>query len=295
MSNKLFSGIMPALITPIDGKGHLKEACAVDIMQRLLAQGVDGFYANGATGEGLFLSEQTRRENAQAAVEVCRGRAKVINHVGAVDALEALRLARHSGEIGCDAISSLIPNYIRKYTVDQILDYYRQLHLESGLPVLVYCTNLVGSDPYEFMRRAMEVEGVIGCKYTLSDYYSMQRVTWLKGGDVNVINGPDEMLICGLTMGADGGIGSTYNLMPERFLRLFKAFREGRFEDARREQAGINRVISVLLAHDCIPAIKQTFTYLGYPAGNIAYPGKVFDGEEARALIDELKEAGLEL
>ena len=295
MNNKLFKGIMPALITPIDEKGRLNADCAEAIMRRLLGAGVDGFYANGATGEGLFLSEQTRMDNAELAVSLCRGKAKLINHVGAVDSMAAMRLARHAGEIGCDAISSLVPNYIRSYTTEQLLDYYRRLHLESGLPVLVYCTNLVGSNPYEFMKRVMEIDGVIGCKYTMFDFYSMQRITQLNGGDINVINGPDEMLICGLTMGADGGIGSTYNLMPKRFLKLFSAFREGRFEEARAVQADINRVISVLLAHDCLPAIKEAFRLMGYDAGTIAYPGKVFTEEESAVLARELTEAGYEL
>ena len=96
--NKLFQGIMPALITPFDAQGRFKTASAEAIMKRELDQGVQGFYVNGATGEGLFLSEQTRRESAECAVETCKGRGKVIVHVGAVDAQQALRLARHAGE-----------------------------------------------------------------------------------------------------------------------------------------------------------------------------------------------------
>ncbi|MBQ3762026.1 MAG: dihydrodipicolinate synthase family protein [Clostridia bacterium] len=293
--NKLFRGIMPAMITPIDREGKLKTASLEAILKKELDAGVDGFYVNGATGEGLFLSEETRREAIECAVSLCKGKVKIINHVGAVDTQQALRLSRHAGEIGCDAVSSLVPNYINKYTTDQILDYYRRLHEESGLPVLVYCTNLVGSQPFEFMERAIQTPGLIGCKYTMSDYYSMHRITQLNGGDVNVINGPDEMLICGLTMGADGGIGSTYNLMPERFLKLYRAFTEGRYDEARRVQFDINRVITVLLSHGCIAAIKECFTYMGIDAGCVAYPGKVFDAEEKKALICELKQAGLEI
>ncbi|MBQ9409533.1 MAG: dihydrodipicolinate synthase family protein [Clostridia bacterium] len=293
--NKRFKGIMPAMITPINSDGSLKKDSAEKIIVRELGSGVNGFYVNGATGEGLFLSEQTRREMIETAMEQCRGKVAVINHVGAVDTQQALRLARHSGQIGCDAISSLVPNYVTTYTTEQILDYYKRLSDVSGLPVLVYCTSLVGSAPYEFMQRAIEVDGVIGCKFTLSDYYSMHRIVELNGGDINVINGPDEMLICGLTMGADGGIGSTYNLMPERFLNLYKAFNEGRYDEARRIQFGINRVIAVLLKFGCIAAIKQVFTCMGIDAGSVAYPGKVFDREETERLLSELKQAGFAL
>ena len=293
--NKLFKGIMPAMITPIDAAGRLKTQSAEKIFRRELDAGVNGFYVNGATGEGLFLSEATRREMIETAVSVCAGKVSVINHVGAVDTQQALRLAKHSSEVGCDAISSLVPNYVASYTTDQILDYYRRLHGESGLPVLVYCTSLVGSAPFDFMKRAIEVDGVIGCKFTMFDYYSMHRITELNGGDINVINGPDEMLVCGLTMGADGGIGSTYNLMPERFLSLYKAFAEGRFDEARQIQFGINKIICVLLAHSCVAAIKEVFNRMGLDAGSVAYPGKVFDRAESDVLLKELRENGLEI
>lgn len=292
MQNKRFSGIMPALITAFDGEGNLKAESAKRIISRQLAWGVEGFYINGGTGEGLFLSEQTRREHAELAVELCRGKAAVINHVGAVDAISAIRLARHAGEIGCDAISSLVPNYIASYSEDQVLDYYKRLADASGLPVLVYCTGLLKSDPVSFIEKAMQVEGIIGTKYTMFNYYNMQRITELNGGDINVINGPDEMLLLGLTMGADGGIGSTYNLMAPWFMKLYEAFLAGDAKTAKEWQVRINRVITVILKHECIPAIKQAYNVMGYDAGNVAYPGKVFTAEQSAAFEREMIEAG---
>ena len=295
MSNKLFTGIMPAMITPFDENGDLKEQSARRIMQRELNSGIKGFYVNGATGEGLFLSEATRRKMAETAVDVCRGRGVVINHVGAVDALSAVRLAKHAGEIGCDAISSLVPNYVTSYTTEQILDYYKRISDAASLPVLVYCTGLVGGNPYDFMEKAIQLDGVIGCKYTMFDYYSMKRITDLNGGDINVINGPDEMLICGLTMGADGGIGSTYNLMYDWFVELYDTFRAGNVARAQEMQAKINPVITVLLKHGCIPAIKEAYNLMGYDAGSVAYPGKVFTAEQSAQLAKDLAETGFPL
>ncbi len=37
-----------------------------------------------------------------------------------------------------------------------------------------------------------------------------------------VFNGPDEQLISGLVMGADGGIGGTYAVMPELYLKIYE-------------------------------------------------------------------------
>ena len=295
MSNKIFSGIMPAFITPVDKDSHLKAECARNIMRWELKSGVNGFYVNGATGEGLLLSEGVRRELAEISVEECKGKAVVINHVGAVDTQQAIRLAKHAGEIGCDAVSSLLPNYVTMYTDDQILDYYKRLNDASGLPVLVYCKGLTGNKPYEFMQKAIATEGIIGCKYTIFDYYTMRRILELNGGDINVINGPDEMLVLGLTMGADGGIGSTYNVMPDKFLKLYKAFRAGDYETARNTQFEINHIITILLNHGCIESCKEVLNIMGLDAGSVVYPGKVFDKEETAVLKKELIEAGLNL
>lgn len=295
MKNKLFSGIMPAFITPFDEEGALKRDAARQLMERELQQGVQGFYINGATGEGLFLPEETRRDMAELAVDVCCGRGAVINQVGAVDPASAVRLARHAGQIGCDAISSMVPNYVATYTDEQVLDYYKRLSDASSLPVLVYCTGLLKSDPVRFMEKAMAVDGIIGLKYTMFNYYNMQRITELNGGNINVINGPDEMLVLGLLMGADGGIGSTYNLMPEWFVELYTAFRAGDINRARDVQIRINKVIAVLLEYGCIPAIKEAFSIMGYDAGHVAYPGKTFSEAEQAAFKRDMQMAGFAL
>ena len=293
--NKLFKGIMPAFITPINEDGTLRGGVARELLNWEISMGVQGFYINGATGEGLFLGENVRRELAEIALDTCKGRVKIINHVGAVDTMAALRLARHAGEIGCDAVSSLVPNYLTTYPTNRVLDYYKRISDAAGLPVLVYCKGNVGTTPYEFMEKVMGVEGLIGCKYTMFDYYSMHRIAELNGGDINVINGPDEMLICGLMMGADGGIGSTYNLMGDWFVELYNLFNAGDFEGARQMQFKINRVIAVILKYDCIPAIKAALTLKGFDVGSVAYPGKVFDEAEYEAFAREMREAGYEL
>lgn len=295
MKNKLFSGVMPALITPFDDNGALMEAAARSIIEHELKMGVNGFYVNGATGEGLYLPEKTRMQLAETAVDMCRDKGVIINHVGAIDPAAALRLAKHAGEIGCDAISSLVPNYVNTFTTDQVLDYYKRISDASGLPVLVYCTGLLKDSPFEFMEKAIKTGNVIGLKYTMPNYYNLHRITQLNGGDINVINGPDETLVCGLTMGADGGIGSTYNLMGDWYVELYNAFRAGDFQKARETQFRINKVITVLLKHDCIAAIKECMNIMGFDAGCVAYPGKRFSAEQRAALAVDMNAAGFRI
>ena len=110
----------------------------------------------------------------------------------------------------------------------------------------------------------------------------------------------------------DGGIYSLpgYNKEPGAYLEgpicinakwmetlglEYAAFMAGEFQKARLIQFGINRIVTVLLRHGCITAIKEALTLKGFDAGHVAYPGKRFDAEERRQLAEELRAAGYEI
>ena len=294
MKNKLFSGIMPALITPIKPDGTLLRSAAEAVIEWELSHPITGFYINGATGEGPILPENTRREMAELTVEQVRGRAKIINHIGAPDTNEAIRLARHASEIGCDAVSSVLPNFYFKYTTPQILDYYRRIAEVSGLPIIVYANGLMNTDPVDFMKEAIQIPEVAGVKFTLYDYYALRRICELNNGDINVINGPDETLLCGLVMGADGGIGTTYNIAPDWFCELYRAYHAGDLARAQEMQFKIVHMVEVIRRHGfSISVVKESLRFRGIEAGNAAYPAKVFTAEQSAALLADLRSIGI--
>ena len=294
MTNKRFSGIMPALLTPIREDGTFLRDAAERMIDYELKSPIKGFYINGATGEGPVLCERTRMDMTEVAVEKTRGRGWIIDHVGAPDSMSALRLAKHAARCGCDAISSVLPNFYFKYGTPEILDYYKRLADAAGLPVVVYANGLMTQNPVDFMREVMEIDGVIGVKYTIYDYFDMHRICELNGGDINVLNGPDEMLLCGLAMGADGGIGTTYNIMPDWFCSLYDAFRAGDLSRAQQLQFRINRVIEVLRRQpSIIAATKEVFRYRGIDVGPAAYPAYRYSAEASAVMQRQMRELGV--
>ena len=63
----------------------------------------------------------------------------------------------------------------------------------------------------------LNIPNVIGSKHTDMKFFSAERIL-RSATDAAIFNGPDEMLLGGLAMGMVGGIGSTYNLIPRRYL-----------------------------------------------------------------------------
>lgn len=296
MKNIVFKGIMPALITPYDSKGKVKKDTVKQLIEMQFKAGVDGFYVCGGTGEGPVISMDTRKEMAQTVIEANAGRGKVIVHVGSFNSNEAIELTKHATKIGADGISSLPPTFYYNYTDDEIFDYYKTIAANTNLPMLLYATAAIKSKNInELLKRMMKIENVVGIKDTRRNYYQMWQAKQINAGDINVINGPDEMLICGLSMGADGGIGSTYNIIPEKFVSLYKKFTAGDITGAQQMQTEINKIVEVLIKHGIngvINSVKCSLSLSGYNVGNAAYPARIYTDQQKAALKADMEKAG---
>jgi len=131
---KRFSGILPAIVTPVDDQGGLNTASFEALLQRQYEAGAHGSYVCGQTGEGLQLALEVRERAVEAAVANTPAGRHVIAHVGAASTADAVRLARHATKAGAHAVSSLPPG--SAYGFDEVRRYYEALAAASGAPVL---------------------------------------------------------------------------------------------------------------------------------------------------------------
>ncbi len=292
--NVKFQGVMSALVSCIDENENVKEDSMRRLMNWHLKEGFSGFYLTGGTGEGPLLQKETRKRIVEIAKDEAGDRCHLIAHVGAIDLKTAVELAKHAGEVGMDAISSVPPFFVH-YGEAQIADYYKALSDASGLPILMYASPLAGVNiTWDMVDRLMEIPNMIGLKWTNYDYFTMHRIKALRGGNINVINGPDECLLCGLSMGADGGIGATYNLMPKLFTRIYNSFKSGNLADAQEAQFKANRLIEILIKFGVVVGIKDALEMLGFDCGYQVYPQKRFTAEEQAAFRQALKDINYE-
>jgi len=288
MSKVLFKGIIPALISPIDENGDIKEDTARKLIDWQLNAGVDGFYVCGATGEGIVMKPSARKRLVEIAVETTKGRGVVISHVGAADLATAANLAVHAAKVGANAVAS-VPPFFYNYALPEIKNYYAAIACASGLPTLIYASPLAGTTfTRDMIESIMEIDGVSGLKWTNPDYYEMSRIKQINGGDINVLNGPDQTLLCGLCMGADGGIGGTYNVVPKCYVELYKYFLAGNLKAACAKQLEINKIIDLLLEFDFIAGVKEALSYIGFDIGYCIPPLKKFTEAERKAFRNRL-------
>ena len=256
------------------------------IVRHQIDAGVHGLYVCGGTGEGLLMNFKERQELLETVLDETRGDVTVIAHVGAFQIPETIALAQHASEIGADAISALPPSYFYKPDEISQVNYYKSIAEASEAPLLIYNipqrTGITMTEP--LYDELIQIDNVIGMKDSSGDIYTLGHLAnkWKKSV---IFEGEDSLLLPSLIAGAIGGIGASYNLMPELYVQLWEAYRGNNIDKAAEIQAKVNEVIrALLISPDLIGGIKQVLGWMDLKCGAPRSPNRTLQPEETAKL-----------
>lgn len=283
------SGIIPALITSFDENGNFDEARTREVTRSLLQEDIGALYITGSTGEAFLMSTQERKQATLAVMEEVAGRLPVIVHVGAISTDASIQLAQYARDLGAAALSS-VPPFYWKFSEEAVYTYYRDLCAATQLPFVVYNVPMAGLMTTQFIQRLAGLETVCGVKYTATTQHDILLLKEALGAAFLVYSGCDEMGVSGLLYGADGLIGSFYNLMPELYVKLEQAFRRGEVLRAAEYQRQADLVIQKALTYDYYALIKMAMGWKGVDAGFCRKPfARYTSGQEQEMRRDFLE------
>ncbi len=293
MSNVKFTGILPALVTPFEADNKtINEAATKKLIDLHLEQGANGFYILGGTGEGLVMGRKEREIMCEIAVQHVNKRKPVINHVASMNFNEAIALAKHAEAAGCDAIAAVPPSFFA-YSENDMYEYYKKLAESVSIPLVIYYHPAAQKDmSAKLIARIFEIENVTGVKWSSNNFFELMKLKDMTHGEMNIINGPDELLVSGLAAGADAGIGSTYNVMLPQFVQIYNHVMNGEMEKALAIQMKVNNVIDLMIKTGVVPSVKQAVRIMGIDAGDATFPLKSFTPEEAVRYEADLRALG---
>ncbi len=291
--NKQIKGVMPALVTPLNSDGITVNVSA---LRKLIGYhkslGADGFYIAGATGEGLVLSMDARKTLIdQAICEVGDDRLKIV-HVADMNFENTKYLAKYAEAAGADVISAIPPIYFG-YDQEDIYNYYKEIASQVKIPLMLYYTPAANTtlDTNLFLR-LLEFDNITSVKWTMKDYYKLIELITASENRMTVINGPDEMLLCGLSAGCAGGIGTTYNVMLPLYKKIYELYQAGDMMGALEVQKQADKVVGVLIKYQGIQATKVVLEAMGFEVGNATFPMKAYTPEQKKQIFKEVLAAG---
>lgn len=288
---KQMTGVIAAMITPFDENENVDVARTQALVDFLLDRDIDGFYLTGSTGEGFLMTADERKLVVETVVQRVAGRKPVIVHVGDIGTRKSIELARHAYEVGADAISSVPPFYWR-FSEDDIYNYYKDISEATPLPMIVYNVPLAGLMDTALLLRLAELPNVKGLKFTGKDHDQMSLLKSKLGPDFIVYSGCDEMAFSGLSVGADGIIGSFYNVMPETFKQIYTCAKEGRMADGTRLQHIATEIILEAIKYDFLALIHNMISWQGTDTGLSRRPFHNYSDEDLTAFKEVCRSIG---
>jgi len=230
-----FNGVMPAMITSFNKDESINKEGIRKTVNYLISESVDGLYITGSTGETFLMSQEEKKQAIEIIVEEVNGRVPVIAHIGSIGTKITTELGQYAEKVGVDALSALPPFYYG-FSNDEIFNYYKDISNSTNLPITVYNISHANLMDLDMLKKLSSIKNVQGVKYTAPTHFNFSKIKKEIGENFKIYSGMDEMALSGLISGADGIIGSFYNLMPELFVEIYKQVKNNNINEAKKIQ-----------------------------------------------------------
>ena len=271
-------GLVAPVFTPMkfsDAGGVVVDLSKVPAQSAYLNRtGVDWAYTAGTTGESVDLTVAERIALAHAWIDV--GVTKVIVHVGAESLVDAKRMAADAEAYGANAIAAMPPTYLKPATLEALVATMAAVAAEApNTPFYYYHIPIMTGVTFPmadfFALADAAIPSLIGVKFAYGALDDMSLTVnygpfkngpaWRQGQRPNVLFGKDQYLLSALVLGADGGVGTTYNWNGELQNAMMAAYRQGDHAMARQAQLAVTRMVVAMVNASTSPSLAGSLAF----------------------------------
>jgi 4-hydroxy-tetrahydrodipicolinate synthase len=221
----MFSGSIPALVTPFDDDGSFAEQAFRELIEWQIAEGSSALVACGTTGEAATLDKDEHFHVVRVCVDQARGRVPVIAGAGSNDTRVALANLAAAEEAGADA-ALMVPPYYNRPSQDGIARHFAVLGAAGRLPIVLY--NVPGRTVTDMLPATVarivttHPEVFVGIKDATGDLARVTQHRSALGSSWCQLSGNDDLSLAFNSMGGVGCISVTANVAP-RLCAKFQA------------------------------------------------------------------------
>lgn len=249
MSEMLFRGVAPALVTPFTASNEVDIDAFKRLVEAQIEGGVAGLVVLGTTGENPTVTHEERRQLVDAAVEQADGRVPVIVGTGTNNTRESITFSQEAMEAGADALLVVGP-YYNKPSQSGFSAHVKAIAEATGAPIILY--NVPGRTSFNItaattLALAHEVDEVVGVKEASGDLAQISDILDGRPKGFAVYAGDDEISLPLCVLGGDGCVSVISNAEPGAFSSMVDAALSGDVERARAEH------------FDLLPAMRACF------------------------------------
>jgi 4-hydroxy-tetrahydrodipicolinate synthase len=258
------SGYIPDLPTPFDQADNLDLAAFARLCERQIDAGVPAIVVGETAGEASTLTPAEHEAIVRAAVEIARGRVRIIAGAGSNSTSQAIELTRRAEAAGADAVLSVVP-YYNKPMQAGIYAHFRAIAVSTSLPIILHDipSRTMRELSDDTLARLAKSAQFIGLRDASGDITRPLRLRQLLPPGFRLFSGDDATGLAFIANGGDGCISMVSNVAPGLCQAIFSNCRRGRLQSARYLQSRL-APLTAALTKESPAALKYALCLLGF-------------------------------
>jgi len=285
MTTSVFSGIVPALMTPCKPDRTPDFDALVRKGKQLIQAGMSAVVYSGSMGDWPLLTYEERMKGVEMLIAAG---VPVVVGTGAMNTKDAVMLAEHAQKVGARGLM-VIPRVLSRTSVAsaQKAHFKAILSAAPGLECVIYNSPYYGfatrADLFFELRQAHP--NLIGFKEfggPAASRHAAEYITGSQDDDIAFSVGVDTSVFDGfVNCGAIGAITGIGNIFPKEILHLCnlcRAAAAGHVE-ARQRALELEDALAVLSSFDELPDLVLYYKYMLFLLGEKEYELHINEGD----------------
>lgn len=287
------AGVFAPMVTPFKDDKLLLDRLAANI-DKMNSSALRGYFVLGTNGEFKAVTAEERPRIIETVVKYRTDDKVVLVGTGAESTKETLDFTRQAADLGANMVSLLMPHFFAKKMSDDLLaDFIREVADASPVPVLLYNNPSVAADVTitpSLIQKVASHPNIVGMKD--SSHHTFRENLRAAGDSLFVLAGSANYFFELLELGGIGGVLSLANVFPDNCAELYRAYVDGRTEEAHRlseRLVDLNGRVSGIYG---VAGVKAAMDMVGLTGGDPRRPLRPLTPEQKRQLENELRKCG---
>ena len=285
----MFSGSIPALVTPFDAQGAFCEDAYRELIEWQIAEGSSALVPCGTTGEAATLTKEEQFAIVRVCVDQAKGRVPVIAGAGSNDTRVAAANLHAAKDAGADA-ALMVPPYYNRPSQEGIYQHFAALAHDAPLPLVLYnvpARTVTDIQPETLARIVSAFPKVfVAVKDASGVLTRVSQHRAALGADFCQLSGNDDLALAFNAHGGVGCISVTANVAPRLCADFQRACASGDYATARDLHDRLFALHTSLFTDASPGPVKYALTKVrpGFPDG-LRLP-MTWPSEASRAAVD---------
>ena len=265
----MLNGIITAMVTPFESSGNIDIKATEILIEKLIANGVQGIFVLGTNGEFHVIENDMKIKFAKKVVEIVAKRVPVYAGAGGNSTDEVIKLGKQMIAVGVDALSVITPYFV-SLKENELYNHYQMIAENLAIPIVLYNIpkNTGINLSFELVSKLSKISNIIGIKDSSGDINNIAGyIDNTSRDEFSVLSGSDSLILKALKLGATGAISATSNLLTTNNVEIYKQFIAGNLDKAEQWQQSLEEFRRILKYASIPSVLKQSLSLSGIEVG----------------------------